>query len=313
MLRLWVTQEQIERARSIDLLSYLKDNEADNLIRIGNNTYCTKEHDSLKISNGLWHWFSRNIGGKTALDYLIKVRGYSFTDAVSKLSATSAPLVQKLTGHDEPEIKELKIPKQNKDFRRVKQYLLNRGIDEKLIDLCIEKGLLIEDEKYHNCVFLGMDEKGIPRYGAVRSTVSDLKREFEGSDKRFSFRILAEGKADTVHLFESAIDLLSYISLRMLRRREWENEDYLSLGGVYEVKDGRANMPIALQSYLESNQNAKTIAFHLDNDKIGRTATRQIMNALYEQYDLIDDPPKSGKDYNDYLNKEKEKRRELTR
>ena len=313
MLRLWVTQEQIERAKSIDLLSYLKGNEADNLVRIGNNTYCTKEHDSLKISNGLWHWFSRNIGGRTALDYLIKVRGYSFTDAVSKLSATSAPLVQKLTGHDEPEIKELKIPKQNKDFRRVKQYLLNRGIDEKLIDLCIEKGLLIEDEKYHNCVFLGMDEKGIPRYGAVRSTISDLKRELEGSDKRYSFRILAEGQADTVHLFESAIDLLSYISLRILRRREWKNEDYLSLGGVYEVKDGRANMPIALRSYLESNQNAKTISFHLDNDEIGRTATRQIMNALYGQYDLIDDPPKSGKDYNDYLNKEKEKRRELTR
>ena len=37
------------------------------------NVYCTAEHDSLKISNGKWYWWSRGFGGYSALDYFIKV------------------------------------------------------------------------------------------------------------------------------------------------------------------------------------------------------------------------------------------------
>lgn len=51
----------------------------------GGSTYCTRTHDSLKISNGKWCWFSRGIGGKTALDYLIKVREIPFTEAVEMI------------------------------------------------------------------------------------------------------------------------------------------------------------------------------------------------------------------------------------
>ena len=70
-----VTAEQIRQAKQMDLLTYLQSYEPDNLKKISHNTWCTKEHDSLKISNGKWHWFSRHIGGTTALDYLIKVKG----------------------------------------------------------------------------------------------------------------------------------------------------------------------------------------------------------------------------------------------
>ncbi len=71
----FVTAPEIARAREIDLLSYLQCCEPDNLVHLSGNTFCTRDHDSLKISNGKWHWFSRGIGGKTALDYLIEVRG----------------------------------------------------------------------------------------------------------------------------------------------------------------------------------------------------------------------------------------------
>ena len=52
---------------------------------IGGSTYCTREHDSLKISNGKWCWFSRGIGGYSALDYLIKVKEMPFTQAVETI------------------------------------------------------------------------------------------------------------------------------------------------------------------------------------------------------------------------------------
>jgi hypothetical protein len=69
----------------MDLLTYLQNYEPQELIHVSGGTYCTREHDSLKISNGKWNWFSRGIGGKTALDYLIKVKDYSFLEAVETI------------------------------------------------------------------------------------------------------------------------------------------------------------------------------------------------------------------------------------
>ena len=83
----YVTPEQIAQAKEWDLLTYLQRYDPHQLVHVGGSTYCTREHDSLKISNGKWNWFSRKIGGKTALDYLIKVQGFSFTEAVEALTA----------------------------------------------------------------------------------------------------------------------------------------------------------------------------------------------------------------------------------
>ena len=46
------TAKEIERAREMDLLTYLRQNDPGNLIHISGGEYCTREHDSLKISNG---------------------------------------------------------------------------------------------------------------------------------------------------------------------------------------------------------------------------------------------------------------------
>ena len=78
-----VTKQQI--AKEWDLLSYLMVHEPEELKKSGPEEYRTKTHDSLVISNGKWHWFSRNIGGRSALDYLIKVRGEDFITAVNHL------------------------------------------------------------------------------------------------------------------------------------------------------------------------------------------------------------------------------------
>ena len=307
MLCLWVTEEQIERAKQTDLLSYLQRHEPDNLQRLGSSTYCTKEHDSLKISNGLWHWFSRNIGGKNALDYLIKVKGFSFPEAVAKLTEDFAPTRTEQAIRFQPVKKEFELPPLNPDIAQVKRYLLRRGID-----YCHRYGMLYEDAQYHNCIFIGRDEAGTPKYGAVRSTVTNFKRELDGSDKRFSFRITPAKEASAVNLFESAIDLLSYITLEMMHHRDWTKEDYLSLGGVYANKENRPTVPVALQAYLDRNPNTEVVFFHLDNDEIGRRATSQIMRGLHDRCDQIDLPPNRGKDVNDELRIEKE-RREISR
>ena len=86
-----VTEEQIAAAKQWDLLTYLQTFEPAELVRSSANEYCTKTHDSLKISHGLWCWNSRGIGGKSALDYLIKVREMDFVEAVETLCGYRAP------------------------------------------------------------------------------------------------------------------------------------------------------------------------------------------------------------------------------
>ena len=74
----------------MDLLTWLRMNEPDNLVHVSGNTFCTAEHDSLKISNGKWYWFSRGIGGVSALDYLIKVKEMPLPQAVQMIAGVGA-------------------------------------------------------------------------------------------------------------------------------------------------------------------------------------------------------------------------------
>ena len=83
---MYFSQEQIRELKKIDLLTYLQNYEPNELVHISGNNYCTRTHDSLKISNGLWNWFSKGIGGKNAIDYLIKVKNYTFIEALQLLA-----------------------------------------------------------------------------------------------------------------------------------------------------------------------------------------------------------------------------------
>lgn len=294
----------IEQARQMDLLSYLQRYEPSNLKRVAGNVYCTKEHDSLKISNGKWYWWSRGFGGVSALDYLIKVREYSFVEAVEMLTGITAdwkpppPVVKK----DEPKV--LLLPEKNANADRVTDYLFGRGIDFSIIQDCIAEGIIFEGRKYHNAVFVGKDKNGIPKYAALRSTLgSSFKGDASGSDKRYSFRLLAREPTDTVHLFEAAIDLLSYATYLKYEGKDYKSENLLSLSGVYqpkkEIKDSK--IPIALTTFLNANPHIKTIVLHLDNDKTGRLCTATLKELLQKDYQIVDDPPPVGKDFNDFL------------
>ncbi len=91
----YVDPEIIAEVKRVDLLTYLQEREPDELVRISPGVYCTKEHDSLKISNGKWFWWSRDLGGRSALDFLVKVRDMAFLDAVEHLRA-DRPAVAKI-------------------------------------------------------------------------------------------------------------------------------------------------------------------------------------------------------------------------
>ena len=293
----------IEQARQTDLLSYLQRHEPSNLKRVAGNTYCTKDHDSLKISNGKWYWWSRGFGGVSALDYLIKVRGYGFVEAVQTLTGDMGRWKPPPPAAKKDEPKALLLPPKNADSDRVLQYLFGRGIDCAIVQECIADGTIYESADYHNAVFVGRDESGTPRYAACRGTMGDFKRDASGSDKRYSFRLLAGEPTDRVHLFEAAIDVLSYATYLKCEGRDYRAANLLSLSGVYQPKKDLAEsrIPVALSTFLRASPQIKTIYLHLDNDRAGRLCTAALKELLQKDYEIVDAPPPVGKDANDFL------------
>ena len=264
------------------------------------------EHDSLKISNGKWMWWSRGFGGNSALDYLIKVKGMQFMDAMKILTKEGTDLHDtdaKISRKPDCDVKrKLLLPDKSETNFEVIRYLTSRGIDSDVIKACIDEGLLYESLPYHNCIFVGFDETGNAAYAFYRATTGErLMGEAAGSDKRYSFRIDRAGS--TLHVFESAIDLLSYATIMKTRTGEWRAEPMLSLGGVYapSTNNKQTKLPIALQNMTQNQTQINTIALHLDNDYAGRSATRSISEQLGNKYIVRDEPPAYGKDCNDYL------------
>ncbi len=304
----YITPEIILKAKQVDLLTYLQSAAPEELVRVSGNTYCTREHDSLKISNGMWHWFSRGIGGRNALDYLIKVQNYSFLDAVEAITGrTAAMLSVSHTPQPKPEHR-LLMPELNDNTAKAELYLVRRGIDREVINYCLSHRLLLETKDYHNAVFASYDETGKMRYAALRGTIGNFKGEVTGSDKHYSFLLADRPDAENVHLFESAIDAMSYATLLKKTGRNWQKDPLLSLAGVYKTK--RENVvPVALERYLACHPQTQTLLLHLDNDEIGRGATECIIEGLKDKYRLIDSPAPDAKDVNEYLMKQIELQR----
>lgn len=296
----FISPEDILQAKQMDLLTYLQNYEPNELVRVSANTYCTREHDSLKISNGKWHWFSRGFGGTTALDYLIKVKDYSFIQAVETILGRSAvmPSIVKQAPKSEP--RKLLLPPPNSSADRVVRYLRGRGIHPVIIDHCLRNRSLYESADYHSAVFIGRDKDGNARYGAIRGTKGAYKGEATGSDKHYSFSIAENPASDTVHVFESAIDLMSFATLRLFDGGSWRENNMLSLAGVFKTKRTDV-VPMALQQYLSEHPQVKSLHLHLDNDEIGRGAVAGIAAGLNGAYEIFDEPPVYGKDYNEQL------------
>jgi len=177
-----VSKEQIAEAKQMDALTYVMAYEPNNIKKASRNEYRLVDHDSLKLSNGKWHWFSRGIGGKSALDFLINVRGMGFVDAVELLSRDirAGPVSYPRHVRPPPKVAQEKksvpfsLPEHNINNDRAVAYLLGRGIDKEIVYHCIDVGILYESKQYHNCTFVGRDiwvfrENG-PRARRKRST-----------------------------------------------------------------------------------------------------------------------------------------------
>ncbi|MBQ7348350.1 MAG: toprim domain-containing protein [Clostridia bacterium] len=304
----YVSPEMIAQARTVDLFSFLQAHEPGELVPCKGGAYCTASHDSLKISNGKWFWFSRGFGGSSALDYLVKVRNMDFTDAVNCVNGVAAmPAFSSIPKQTVKKYDHICLPRFNFACKTVKPYLLSRGIDEGIVDYFIRKRQIAEADKNGYALFFGKDDAGNILQCSIRATDGNPdKWDAGGSNRAYSFQLRAEKEPQTLRLFESAIDLMSFLTLEKQAGHKLDGI-YLSLSGVYKPR-GRledTKISVALERCLEKYP-IKRIELHLDSDEAGRLAAKGMMAVLGECYEMRYRPPPFGKDYNEYLQRKNE-------
>ncbi|WP_195295857.1 DUF3991 domain-containing protein, partial [Faecalitalea cylindroides] len=206
MARKGISKQDLAKVKELDLLSYFLNYEPDELIRYSRNEYGTKTYSSLRMSNGLWTSWANSIGGRSALDFFIKIKNWDFLEAayhIKDLIENKTPVKveqPKRVKH------QLRLPRRNDNENTVIDYLVNkRCIDKEIINYCIENHLLYEDKNDHSVIFIGYDSHRLARYSSKRATDSDLKQDIYGSDKAYSFSI-PNPNSNKLHVFESAID-----------------------------------------------------------------------------------------------------------
>ena len=313
----YIKPEIMKKIKQVDLLTYLSNYHPERLKKISHDTYCIRDHDSLHISNGLWHWQSMGIGGKSALDFLIKVDNYSFLDAAEIIANNMALKEPEYIPYSEKEKdKKLQKPLISKDNSAAIDYLLSRGIAYDIIHYCISHYMILQTvynnpetgKTYSNVAFIGYDkETQKARHIALRGINSDFIGDATGSDKRYSFCIESvDPNCRTVHVNEAPIDALSQATLFTLDGKEFNHAHILALTGAYAPRNEtkEIKIPIALLQFLKDHPKVDTIVFHLDLDRTGRLATKLMMESMKNKmpdYKCYDEPPKHYKDTNDSL------------
>lgn len=285
-----ITKEDIKKAKELDLVELVQDL-GFNLIKKGNDTYAWDQHDSFRISRHKgFYWHRKGIGGDnikciqemcscnflTAME-LIQGKNYNY----SKQAAENKISEEKKNG-------EFSLPKKAENGKRAFAYLVKtRGIDPDIVSAEFKKGSIYQEEKTGNAIFVGFDGK-TPK-SAVKRGVS-AKRfagNEDGSDFTYPFRIGTSN--ETIYLFESPIDALSYMSMY----GKEENASYISLNGV-----GFKSIEKILH-----DEKLKTIIVCTDSDEAGERAFERLKKLESENKKdrlILRETPKY-KDFNEDL------------
>ena len=109
-----------------------------------------------------------------------------------------------------------------------------------------------------------------PQNRPITHTKKAVTHKESGSDKRYSFRLLADQPTGSVHLFEAAIDLLSYATYLKCQGKDYRAENLLSLSGVYQPQRdiSESKIPVALEQFLTEHPQIHTVTTTAQGDGV---------------------------------------------
>lgn len=288
----YFTDEQKERANSVDLVDFLH-RQGEKLLPSGRDKRLASDH-SITIRGNRWYDHACEKGG-CSIDFVKMFYDKSFPDAVSMLLDGEQGQAYRPSKVQEPELPKLFVlPEAHSDMRRVYGYLTKtRCIDRSVVSFFARAKMIYEDAQYHNAVFVGFDKDGVARHAHKRGTCTQgdaFKGNVEGCDPRYSFHHI--GKSDTIYVFEAPIDLLSFVCIY---QKDWQSHSYAALCGVSEQ--------VILQQ-LSDYPHIQCIGLCLDNDSAGIKAREQITKNLSGRgYQTVFSLFSRQKDWNEDLQK----------
>ena len=295
------TTEQKERAASVDLEEFLR-RRGEKLITSGRDKRLASDH-SITIRGCEWFDHATEQGGR-AISFVKQFYGLSYPDAMSLLLGDDLGGSYPAAKEKVPEpAKPFTLPAQSESMRRVYAYLLQkRCIDREILNSFVRKRLIYEScerskdgtKEYHNAVFVGFDEHGVPRHGHKRGLYTmgqSYRGNIEGSDPKHSFNYT--GTDGSLYVFEAPIDLLSYISLYP---SDWQSHSYVACCGT------------SIQPVLEQlrRQDIDSVYLCLDNDSAGQKAAQRMEAELSERGIYAEIVVPTLKDWNDDLRREEQ-------
>ncbi|MCX7748222.1 MAG: toprim domain-containing protein [Clostridia bacterium] len=300
------SDEQIDAANSINIIDYAE-KKGYPIKQVTSLSYKIPGYGGLYIhSDGLkWNRFSADIGGGT-IQFVMHMENKSWVEAVKELlniPVAKSPPIKKKTKEKECVNKPFSLPEKNDTNKHIFAYLIGtRKIEKQLVYDLVKQDKIYENKYYNSCVFVGYDKKGEAKFAAVRSTGYSMhyRRDISGSDKSFPFSVeISAGNLCTksafsshhLYVFESPIDLLSYLSLLKLHKIKNFTAYCISLGGVCDL---------ALERFLNEHPSITEITLGLDNDEAGRFACEQIRQKYCSQYKIRRHLPQN-KDFNEDL------------
>ena len=284
------TEEQKLRANAADLVEFLRF-KGDPLIRSGPEFRLASNH-SVTVRGNEWYDHAAEKGGGP-VSFLKEFYGMNYQEAVlTLLNEDVGQLCPQVSTPREKVKKPFELPPANENNRRVFAYLLkHRHLDREVLTTFVRLGLVYEDQKYHNAVFVGRDSDGTPRHAHKRSTNSQgktFRMTAEGSDFRYAFNW--PGTSGHLLVFEAPIDMLSLISI--YHDSDWAKHSYVALCGTYSQP---------LLGMLERHPNIENVLLCLDNDQAGQLATRRLAQVVRERGLTVDARVPVNKDWSEDL------------
>ena len=329
----YIPHEDVDEARHVSLMDYLQRKRPDmygNIRRVGSQYVVLARYFGTKgvyssfmirASNGEWWWHSKGLHGKNALDYLMKVDGYPFKQAVFEVLDTSEADYENRNRTDRKTVvrqdmrpkgpapplieepKQLVIPEKDTDTSVIRKYLEGRGIDPEVIEHFISNGSIYQDLRHKSVCFVGYDREGKPGIINQRGTSGSFKGNTKGSDRRYSF-MQSVKEERSVHFFEAPIDMLSYACLIKRAGYDFRRFNLVSLSGISVTAEGQqARLPAGVDEYLGRCPETDLVYIHFDNDNPGIKAGESLREALSVRgiRAVLQYPPEGCKDVNDYL------------
>lgn len=263
-----LSDAEVEKANRVNILQYAKTLGIE-VKQVSGRAFKVPDYGGLYIDadGSKWNCFSQNVGGGP-IQFAMHVQNVSWAEAVRAMLGLTDEDLRIAAPVKEKQREPFQLPEKAESMKHVFAYLIgHRHLDKHVVYDMVRRGLLYENTM-HSCVFVGRDKNGEPRHASIRSTNTygdSFRMDAKNSDKAFSFNIPGIGKKLLV--FESPIDMLSYMSI--MRKNGVPDFQYhlLSLGGVSDR---------ALSRYLKDYPDIRQMVLCLDNDEAGKQACREL-------------------------------------